>query len=178
MEQNIVQSLIESKKLAVIKLFVAGKDKQLYLAEIAKNSKVPIATTYRIIKKLVELNIVRQTKISRFTVYQLEKNEKVGFLESILRDEKKIIEEFIGKIRDMDGMQRILLHGKETYNKASIIIIGSNLDVEKIKLLANEYKQNYKFIFVYLVLTEEQFQQMKALGLFSREIRLLFDRSL
>ncbi len=179
MEQSkVLEKLIDKKKFAVIKHFILHRDKQLYLAEISKSAQVPIATTYRILQQFVDSNLINQTKISKFRIYQLAKNENTEFLESILREEKKLVEEFVNKTKEIQGVQRILLHGKESYNKASIIIIGREIDAEKIKIFASEIKQNYKFIITYLILTEEQFQQMKNLGLFSRELRVLSDKSL
>ena len=60
---KLLEELFDKKVLKVLKLFLADKGNEFYLREIAKLSKVPVASTYRIITKLIALNIIDEKKI-------------------------------------------------------------------------------------------------------------------
>ena len=130
---ELLESLFDNKIISVINLLLQSREKQFYLREISKESNVPVATTFRILQKLVKLKIVKAIKVSRFKLYQIEENEQVMFLASIIKARKKALQNFIEKIKGMKGVNMIILHGEETETKANLLIIGENVDVVKVK---------------------------------------------
>ena len=60
---DVLEQLFDNKILSVLQLFVENENNQYYLREIAKLTKVSPATTYRILNKLVDLNVLEIQEI-------------------------------------------------------------------------------------------------------------------
>lgn len=173
---ELLESLFDSKIISIISLLLHNKEKQFYLREISKETKVPLATTYRIIKKLVALKIAKQVQISRFKLYQIESNEQASFLSSMIKEKKKALAEFVNRAKVMREVNVIILHGEETETKANLLLIGEDIEIDKIKALTAEIKEKYEFTVSYMSLTSAQFEQMSSIGLLPRQKRILFER--
>ena len=173
---KILEELFDKKKLIILKFFLQNKDKKFYLRELSKETSIPIATTYRIIKKLIELNIITQIKIKKFKLYRLSQGKDIEFLESFLKEGKRVIEEFIEKTKLIPNIQSIIMHGEGTETKANMLLIGENIDSNEIKKICADINEKYNFIITTLTLTKEQFEQMSSMGLYSGKKRILFSR--
>ncbi len=171
---NLLEELFDNKKLKVIKLFLQNKEKQFYLREIAKQTRVPIASTFRIVKKLMELELIKQIKINKFKLYKTADNDNIAFLETFLKEGKKMVQLFVEKVKELEGISSIILHGEETEEKANLLLIGTNIDSNEIKRICAEIKEQYKFAISPLTLTQEQFTQMSNMGLYSGKKTVLF----
>jgi len=173
---NLLEGLFDNKKLKVIKLFLQNKEKQFYLREIAKQTRVPIASTFRIIKKLMELELITQIKINKFKLYKTATNDNTVFLETFLREGKRIVQFFVEKAKELDGISSVILHGEETEEKANILLIGTNINSNELKRICAEIKEQYNFTISPLTLTQEQFTQMSNMGLYSGKKTVLFSK--
>ncbi|HYD03435.1 MAG TPA: helix-turn-helix domain-containing protein, partial [Alphaproteobacteria bacterium] len=78
--QKILENLFDKKIVSILRLFLKKKDQQFYLKEISKLTKVPLASTHRILKKLEELSLIEKTKIKHLKIYKLAENEKTKYL--------------------------------------------------------------------------------------------------
>ncbi len=58
--KHLLEHLFDNKILKIIRLLLRNPEDEFYLQEISKKARVPIATVYRIINSLTELNIVEQ----------------------------------------------------------------------------------------------------------------------
>lgn len=172
---DLLQSLFDHKVIRIINVLLQNKDKEFYLRELSKESTVSLATTYRIVQKLVELKVIKRIKVSRFKVYQIEDNEHATFLASIIKGRKKALQEFIDKAKLIKGVNVIILHGEESETKANILLIGEEIDPEKIKTVVNEIKDKHEFTISYFALTPVQYEQMSSIGLLQRQKRMLYD---
>lgn len=175
---ELLQSLFDHKIIRIINVLLQNKDKEFYLRELSRESTVSLATTYRIVQKLVELKIIKKIKVSRFKVYQIEDNEQAIFLSSIIKGRKKALQEFIDKAKLIKGVNVLILHGEESETKANLLLIGENIDAEKIKGIVNEIKDKHEFIISYLTLTPVQYEQMSSIGLLQRQKKILYERQL
>ena len=173
---KILGELFDEKIISVLKTFVREKDKKFYLREISKITKVPAATTYRILNKLVKLELINQTRIKHLKLYQLSENDNTAFLENILKEGKRILQYFVDEIKNIPGVESIVLHGDETEEKANILIIGENINAEKIKPLCAKIKEEQNYTISTLALTKEQFEQISAMGLYSGTKKILFKK--
>ncbi len=90
--------LFDPKIVKVLELFLSNKGSRLYLREIANKTKVPPATTFRIINKLVELGLLNVNRIKRFKFYQLADNERSKLLENLIS--KDPLARFVTLIKD------------------------------------------------------------------------------
>lgn len=173
---NILEQLFDSKIVAIIKIFTQSEDSQFYLREISKKTSISPSTTYRILKRLVTLNILKLEENKNNKLYKLAKNKNSKYLKKILKTEKRIVDAFIDAVKVHKGIEEIIMHGKEKKDRADVFIIGKGIDANAIKILSAEIKEKYGFMLSTLTFTKEQFEQMSAMGLFPREKKTIYKR--
>ncbi|MDP7141653.1 MAG: hypothetical protein QF362_03000 [Candidatus Woesearchaeota archaeon] len=173
---KLLEELFDKKVLKVLKLFLADKGNEFYLREIAKLSKVPVASTYRIITKLIALNIIDEKKIKKFKLYKIKQNKSTEFLESFIKEDKRIVEIFVESASKMPNVESLILHGSELKDRANVLIIGENIDSNLVKNICGEIKEEYNFTVSALTLAKAQFEQMSNMGLYSGKRKTLFER--
>ncbi|MDO8741493.1 MAG: hypothetical protein Q7J54_08085 [Candidatus Woesearchaeota archaeon] len=173
---QLMEKLFDPKILAVLKLFVENKEKQLYLREISKAAKVPVASCFRIMKHLLSLNLVKEVNVSRFRLYQLNENDDTKFIEGFIKIEKHVLDLFVDEIKKIEGISSIILHGEDKKDKANILLIGANINSDGIKAICTDIREKYSFTITYLILTQEQYAQMSDMNLFPREKKIIYSR--
>lgn len=173
---NFLEQLFDAKTLRILKLFLRDSQSTYYLREVSKLTGVSLASTYRILNRILKLNIIEQVQIKRFKVYKLASNKRVDFLEQFLKEEKRILESFVDQIRTHAGIQAVILHGDAQPDRANVLLIGENIDTNELKRLCAEVKEKYNFTISPLTLTQEQFNQMSSMGLYSGKKKVLFKK--
>lgn len=173
---RLLEELFDANMIRMIQLFLANKDKEFYLREVSKETRIPVATTYRLVNRLCKLDVIKQIKVSRFKLYKLNQNNDVKYLESFLKKDTQIMDLFVDSIRDMGGIKTIILHGDEAKDRANVFLIGDNIDAGEIKERIAHIKETNKFTVSALILTKEQYEQMSTMNLYSGKKRLLFER--
>jgi DNA-binding IscR family transcriptional regulator len=76
--------LIEDKTLAVFTVLATNPGQLFHLNSLAKSAKVPITSTARIIKRLVESEFAIESKIGKISVYKIADNDKVRGLQELI----------------------------------------------------------------------------------------------
>ncbi len=175
--QKILEALFDKKILVILKLFIKKKDQQFYLKEISKQSKVSLATTHRILNKLVNLDIIERTKIKHLKIYKLIDNEKTRYLEAVFEEKKTIIDEFVELASSIAGIKTIISSGREEKDKANLLIIGESIDNSLIREIIVKIKEKYNFTITHLVLTDSQYQQMAAMNLYPGKKEVLLEKT-
>jgi DNA-binding IclR family transcriptional regulator len=82
---SIFEELVDVKLLKILKLFLRNKESHFHLNKISADSKVPVATVFRIIPHLVELNLIEQISIGKLKIYKLAKNSKTKELQKVFK---------------------------------------------------------------------------------------------
>ncbi|RME52069.1 ArsR family transcriptional regulator [Candidatus Woesearchaeota archaeon] len=172
--RKLLADLFDKKLLAVLRLFIDNPDKEYYLREVAKYTRVPVATVYRHLGKLKALDIIHERRIKKLKLYRLNETKPAKFIESILEVRKTALEEFLDLVKGDPHIQEIILHGKKQKDRANILIIGSGVNAEAIRQAVGTIKDKYGFSVIHLVLEPEQFEQMASMGLYSGEKRSLY----
>jgi len=175
--QKILESLFDKKILLILRLFLKKKDQQFYLKEVSKQTKVPLASTHRILNKLTELNIIERTKIKHLKIYKLSENEKTKYLETIFEEKKTILDEFVELVNSISGVRTIISSGREEKDKANLLIIGESIDNSLIREIIVKIKEKYNFTITHLVLNDAQYQQMAAMNLYPGKKEILFEKT-
>lgn len=170
---ELVQGLMDGKKLAVMNVLFNSSE-ELYLGEIAKSARVSMATTYRIVNELVKLRFIKINRIKRLKLYSVEKNEKTLFWSNILKKGVQVLDDFIMMVKDMPGLQEIMLHGETRRDRANLLIIGEKIDESVLKQAMSDIKDKYGFVITYLPLTLLQYRQMSAMGMYSEKKHVLW----
>ena len=174
---RLLESLFDPKLLRVIRFFLVNKGKEFYLQEIARQTTVPLATVFRIVQKLVSLGIIQEVSIKRFKLYVCRDNDSITFLESFMKEGKRIVDGFVAAASALSGVEEIISHGTESESKANILLIGNNVNSNETKRLTAEWKQKYDFSITLLTLEREQYNQMIRMGLYSGKKKILFRQS-
>jgi DNA-binding PadR family transcriptional regulator len=170
----VLESLFNPSLTKILKLFINNPDQKYYLREIAKITKIPPATTYRMLNVLVKSQIVNCEQIKTLKLYNINE-ENSFFLSEILQDRKTPIQDFVESISSFDNLEMVVLHGNEDKNKANILVIGKDMDVDSIKKNALYISDKYKFNLILLTLTPEQYNQMASMGLYPGKKKILFE---
>ncbi|RMF56081.1 hypothetical protein D6745_00380 [Candidatus Woesearchaeota archaeon] len=173
---ELLSNLFDRKKLSILKVFFDEPEHQFYLREVAKKSGIPVATTYRFVKQLLQAGIIKQIMVNKFKLYQLASNDKSKFLEQFIKEDKKALDVFTEKIAVIEGVESIIMQGKPTKNKANILIIGKNIDSNKVKEAEVEVREEYGFNIYSLSLERVQFEQMLQMGLYAGEKKVLWSK--
>jgi len=77
---DVLTELFDKKILGILNIVINDKSEGMYLGEISKAASVPPATTYRIINKLVALDVLQEVKIKKLKLYKFKRSGKTEFL--------------------------------------------------------------------------------------------------
>ncbi len=172
--REILEALLPPSTLKILKLLINNEDQRYYLREMARQTRVPPASTFRIVQHLVAHKIVNVEQIKRFKLYSFN-SESGNLLVDVLQDRKSAVVEFINSIKEFDGVQMVVLHGNEDKTRANILVIGNDMDLESIKRNAVYISDKFKFNIILLTLEPDQYNQMSSMGLYPGKKKILFD---
>ena len=159
-------SLLDHKKISVLKTLYFAKE-GMYLRELAKKSNVSVSSVFRILQELMKVNLVRVKEVGMMKFFSLVKNEKTRFLDGWFKEES-MLDLFVRAVRDMEGVKKLLLHGKVEESQAKVILIGEKVDESKIKEICEKIKEK-GFDLSCLILNEEQFDKLDKMGVYAEE---------
>jgi DNA-binding MarR family transcriptional regulator len=174
---KLLEELMDRKELAVLRLFSQNPDKPYYLREVAKATRVPVATVFRLIHKLVALGVLLEIKIKKFKIYQYGTGKEAKFVEQLIEIRRGAVEEFVESCRIIDDIQQVILHGKRLKDRANILIIGQNIPKEPLGQAVAKIKEETGFTILYLILEPPQYEQMAQMGLYADDRQVLFQRT-
>ncbi len=173
---KILEELFDRKTLSILRLLATNKERQFYLREISKLTRVPVATVYRIINKLVALEVIELIKIKKFKLYKYGECKEANFVENLIEIRKGAVEEFIENCKDIVEIQQVVLHGKRQKDKANLLIIGNNVPSGPLVEAGAKVKETYNFTITYLTLGPEQYSQMVQMGLYAGDRQVLLNK--
>ncbi len=174
--EKLLEGLFDKKILAIIRYFIKNPTQKFYLRELAKATRVPIASTYRIINRLAGLELLEIHKFKPFKLYSWSDSEQAKYIQYILEQKKTVLDSFVEKTSQIQGVQLIMLHGEATKTQASILIIGDNVDDARVRELVVRAKEENNFNITYLSLQPSQFNQMASMGLYPKKKTILFEK--
>jgi DNA-binding IclR family transcriptional regulator len=73
---SVVRNLIDPKVLRILDLFSKNTSKIYHLKKISIDSNVPLGTTFRIVNKLVKLNVLEVISVNKMKLYKFALNNK------------------------------------------------------------------------------------------------------
>lgn len=83
---DVLDSLIDKKVKSILDVFIKNKGQLFHIKKVSKISNVPIATSFRLIKKLSSLGFITIIKINKFKVYKLADNKKTELLTGLWKN--------------------------------------------------------------------------------------------
>ena len=66
--------LVDSKITRILSLLLKNPKEHYHIQKLSRDARVPLSSTFRIVNKLVRLNLIETTTIGKFKIYKL--NEK------------------------------------------------------------------------------------------------------
>lgn len=172
-KKKVVEALFDKKIIKLLRLFINNSERPYYLREISRITKVPLASTHRIIQQLKELELIIEHKDKYLKTYSANV-KNLEMFSGLLEDKKSAIKEFSDFISSVEGVNVVILHGEEEKDKASVLVVGEGVDQILIRDKTNELKEKYKFNIIYLIVTQTQYDQMLSMGLYRGRKVVLF----
>ena len=160
----LLSNLFDPKTVEILKKLLV-KEEIFYLRDLSRESGVSLATTYRIVKRLIPLGLVMKEQQGKFTIYKLLKTSQIhGELYNLI----------IGK--PSDPIKILKMELDRTYkgnfellsikgNENKIFIIGENLDKNITSPAIQKVFDETKIQLNAMLVTKEQFENMKGMGL-------------
>lgn len=171
MEKEVLHKLLDNKKIAVLYLLYTTKE-EMYLREIAKKSGISLSSVFRLLKELSGINLVKTRTIKTLKLYSLVRDERTSFLQDWFGEEDKL-KRFVAELKEVEGVQKILLTGKLEKNQGNIIVIGVNIDSVKVDDLCAKTKEQGLDL-SNVVLTGAQFLKLDKMGIYGGEKKVLY----
>jgi DNA-binding MarR family transcriptional regulator len=172
--KDILEQLIDPKIIKILRIFFENDKKQFYLREISQKTGVSAASTFRLLNRLVQLKIIDLIISAKFKTYLLSDNETTRFLGQLIKKEKQILQILVTRVKDIQGLDEVILYGKEDKDKANVLLIGNNIQTDEIKDVCSSIKEEFNYTISPLILNRDQYDQMNAMGLYPEKKRLLF----
>jgi len=173
---RVLEELFDQKVIRILKTLLQDGARKYYLQELADNSQVPIATTSRILARLEKAQVIEVEKISRFKLYRLADNQRVKLLSGLFKEDQKILQIFAQEAARIPGIDMIIQHGKETQDRAGVIIIGENIDTGTLKSLIADIREKYKFSIISTTHSKEHYNEVAQMGMYPRTKKVLYER--
>ena len=81
---NLFKGIIDEKINRILALFIKNPEEYYHINKVSIDSKVSLATTFRIINLLLNQDIIEYKQISKFKIYRLADNQKTTQLKRLL----------------------------------------------------------------------------------------------
>jgi len=172
---DILKDLFDEKVIEIINLFLDNPEKRFCLTDISSFTKVNIATTFRILNKLISKSFIRTIIIGKVRIYQLEKNEKTMALNKLLRKDSNPLQRFVDEVSQHPRVRKVILESKE--NKAAkVLIVGEFLPTDKINKICDKIKNDDNYNISFVEISENQFKGLRNFGSYNLEKKVIWKR--
>ena len=176
-ENHAILQLIDENTSKILKLLINNPDKDFNLRELAREAKVPVASTHRILSKLYKMQMIGKIEINKFKVYKFKSTEKNKQLSSIFEIKKPAMEQFVDYVKQINEIEEVIQQGDIIENKANLLIIGNKIDAKMIDSFVEDIKLKNDFEISFVALDQNQYRKMTSMGLYSGKKLNLFSRN-
>ncbi len=162
---SVLANLFDEKTVKILEKLLLKKD-IFYLRELSKESGVSLATTYRIVQKLLTMGLAEKTQHGKFTIYKLKRNSLVftEIYNIIVGQEVDPIEYLQKTLKETLPKQPILLYILNDGNK--VFIIGDVPAIITAQLSSKIHEKTGTKLEL-LAVSSDQFSKMQEMGLIS-----------
>lgn len=70
-----LKGIIDHKIYKILRLFLDNKEELFHLNKISSQAKVPLASTFRIVRKLVRLNLITIVQVGKMKLYKVKRGK-------------------------------------------------------------------------------------------------------
>ncbi len=156
---KLLSTLFDDKTINVIQKLLNKKD-IFYLRDLSRESKVSLATTYRIIQKCLEIGLVEKQIQGKFTFYKIKRDSDAF---------QSLYEMLVGKPEDLLSNLRKRLSPARLFfskkDKSKFFVVGKNINKGKVEFHIKSEAEKIGIEPKILFLSPEQFQEMRQMGM-------------
>jgi len=87
---GLVRQLIDKKTLKILDFLLKKENDFYHLSQISKESRIPLASTFRIMNSLTELRITEIMLLGKMKIYKLSQNQATKELELNLKNNPEV----------------------------------------------------------------------------------------
>jgi PAS domain S-box-containing protein len=171
---DILKDLFDEKLIEIINIFLENPDKTFSLTDISNISKVNVATTFRIIRKLISKEFVIPVKIKKVSIYKLADNEKTKYLSKLLKSGTEPLQKFTEELSKNPKIKKIILESKND-DQAQLIVVTNSLLTEDIKKVCEQIKKEYNLNINFVEILENQYKGLKNFK-FDLEKKIIWEK--
>ena len=84
MIMELFAGLVDERTLAVLDLFLNNPKELYHINQVSELTEVPVATTFRIMKRLKKHKLLTTKKLGKFHIYMLADNAKTEKLRGLV----------------------------------------------------------------------------------------------
>ncbi len=156
---ELLSTLFDDKTVRVLKNLINKKD-IFYLRDLSRESKVSLATTYRIIQKCLEIHLVKKEIQGKFTLYKINRNSEAFQLlyEILIGRPEDILKDIKSKI----APAKLFFNKKD---KSKFFVVGNNLNKAELEKKIKQETEKIALSPKILFLNSEQFNEMVQMGM-------------
>jgi len=160
---RVLSSLFDQKTVKILEKLLIKKD-IFYLRELSKESGVSLATTYRIVQKLISMGLVEKTQQGKFTIYKLKRNSIIfsEIYTVVIGKKDDPLELLKTNLKENFPSQPLLIY---TLKGGKKIFVISSIEAEYIENLAKIIQDKTGTRLNLLSISSDQFSKMQDMGL-------------
>lgn len=162
---ELLASFFDKKTVAVLNSVLRQKD-TFGVREIARSASVSVATTYRILQKLISIKLVSKGAHGKLAYYSV--NKKAPLLDSVysivVGTRPSPIDLFKERVVAADSKASFHVT-KDASGEEKVFVISNTLSLEKAGEIAGLVETETGKALKYVVLALEQFKQMRDMGI-------------
>lgn len=172
-EIDVLRELFDEKIISIINIFIENPNRNLSLSEISEMAKVNVATTFRIVNKLVKKEYVKVIVIGKSKFYQVKSNPKTITLFKFLKKDDDKISDFIDGIKKT-GVSKIILESQDK-KEAKFILVGNSINKSRIEEVSKKIEASSGFKIKFAEMNEKQFKEIADLDLYDLNKKIVWE---
>lgn len=167
-----LEKIFDSKILEVLRAIYSVD--RFQIRQLSDKIHVPLATTYRIVTKLIEAKIVAEKREENFVTYIVNHNSEVlKFLGPVLVQDP--LTKFVDEVKKIEEVIQVIEISNSS-TSGNVVIIGKGVDQSEINTIAEKIEKETSFKIISGIFTTSQYQQMVSLGLQTGTRKILYNK--
>lgn len=81
---SILNNLLDEKIVKILLVLYKNKNQFFHITQLSEHSKVPTATTFRLLKQLVSSGVVSISNVGKFKIYKYNATEQNNAIMGLL----------------------------------------------------------------------------------------------
>jgi len=169
-----LKNIFDPKVVDILSI-VCVKEK-FQIRELAEVSGVPLATTYRIVQKFIEADLVREVRNDTFVYFEVNHaNKLISFFSTLSSNNP--LQSFLSRAKTLEGLNQVIQIDSGP-KSAKIIVVGSGVNPASVKEICTDVASKFDFTIESMQLSPEQYSQWKKWNIGGKKTEILYSANL